>query len=101
MKTTRLLAKLAFLCLMTTGMGFPDVVSDAENGKARSVRYVKVGFLACTRQVGQAKPAPAQAKCADKPQNGKCEPEPEASISSQLGGSVQIIAAKIRRQLEN
>ena len=101
MKATRLFPRLAFLCLMTTGMGFPDVVSETENGKARSVRYVKVGFLACTRQVTQAKPAPAQAKCTDKPKHGKCEPEPAASISSQLGGSVQVIAGKIRRQLKN
>ncbi len=101
MKATKLFPRLAFLFLMTTGMGFPDVVSETENGKARSVRYVKVGFLACTRQVTQAKQTPTQAKCVEKPQQGKREPEPAASISSKLGGSVQIIAAKIRLQLEN
>lgn len=101
MKAKTLFPKLALLCLMTTGMGFPDVVSETEGGKHRSVRYVKVGFLACTRQVTQAKPAPAQAKCADKPKEDRPNAEPSAGVSSKVGSSVQVIAEQIRRRLEN
>lgn len=101
MKATKIVPKLMLLCLMMTGMGFPGMVSetDAENGKSRSVRYVKVGFLACTRHVARTEPKATQAKCVDKPKDGKPNNGPSVGVASKAGGCVQVIAEQIRRQL--
>ena len=107
MKPVKIYSQLLLLSLFLMSMGFPSVIAEDEadqsTHKSKSVRYVKVGFLACTRQVAN------KAEDCDKIQEPKCvninkqenKPEEEAptAISAKVGGSVSMVSYRIRHWL--
>ena len=104
MKPVKVYSQLALLCLLMMSMGFPSVTAeddtDSDSHRSKSVRYVKVGFLACTRHVSQAentKPL-EEPKCVNNidkedSQSGVANP---SKISTQVGTSVEAVSASIR-----
>ncbi len=103
MKTVKIYSQLALLCLLMMSMGFPSVIAedetDSDTSKSKSVRYVKVGFLACTRQVTQAKETGKvqDPKCVSK--EDKSEDGAPAKVRSKVSTSVETISCRIQAWL--
>ncbi|MCU0353482.1 MAG: hypothetical protein MUD08_07065 [Cytophagales bacterium] len=99
MKTTKIYANLALVCVLMMGMGFPGVVEDEKtasgNRKSRVVRYAKVGFVACTRQATQEE-TPRNSPALKCSKDSKEAGEPASEVSSKLGNSVEVVSLRIR-----
>jgi hypothetical protein len=104
MKPVKVYSQLALLCLLMMSMGFPSVIADDDTGSnSKSVRYVKVGFFACTRQVTQAESTQKiqEPKCVnnvDKEDNTTQQNTP-VKISTKVGTSVEVVSESIQHWL--
>ncbi|MDJ1504472.1 hypothetical protein [Xanthocytophaga agilis] len=108
MKPVKVYSQLALLCLLLMSMGFPSVIAEDDTGsdKTKSVRYVKVGFLACTRQVSQAEDTQKiqETKCVnkiDKGEDGKIINNNSPKISQKVGASVETVAQHIEQWIRH
>jgi len=84
-------------------MGFPTVIAEDDAGsdasKLKSVRYVKVGFLSCTRQVTKTEECTKMqhSKSVDvNTPDHKPEEEAATGISAKVGSSVSVVSCRIK-----
>ncbi|MDJ1468552.1 hypothetical protein QNI19_10935 [Cytophagaceae bacterium DM2B3-1] len=108
MKPVKVYSQLALLCLLLMSMGFPSVIAEDDTGsdKTKSVRYVKVGFLACTRQVSQVEDTQKiqETKCVnkiDKEEDDKIINNNPPKISQKVGASVETVSQHIEQWLKH
>ncbi len=103
MKPVKIYSRLLILSLLLMSMGFPNVMpeDDSESGCGKG-KYVKVGFLACTRQVPEVKGNDpiSERGHVEKPKKENAEKiKTSVKLTSPVADNIQIISKHVSRAL--